>query len=82
MHKFLREKKKNSIKKKAIHVLKILEEPINYPKPVSFSRGICADLGEFRLLFISGTASVNQNGNTVQKGDFLGQTRKTFKNLT
>ncbi len=70
------------IKKKAIHAPEVLNEPVCYPKPVSFSRGIRVDLGEFSMLFISGTASVDKNGKTVHKGNFLLQAKRTFKNLT
>lgn len=70
------------VKKKAIHASQVLNKPIDYPKPVSFSRGIKVDLGQYRLLFISGTASVDKNGKTCHLGDFLGQAKRTFKNLT
>ncbi len=39
-------------------------------------------MGPFRLLVISGTASINEKGETVYKGDFEKQCRKTFENLT
>ncbi len=68
--------------KKAIGAPEVLNEPIHYTKPVSFSRGIRVDLGNCIILFISGTASVDKNGKTVHSGDFLAQTKRTFKNLT
>jgi len=70
------------LKKKAIHAPQVLNKPIHYGKPVSFSRGIKVVLGEFVLLFISGTASVDKNGKTAHRGDFLAQAKRTFKNLT
>ena len=65
-----------------MHAPGILNEPIRYTKPVSFSRGVRVDLGECVILFISGTASVDKHGKTAHSGDFLAQTKKTFKNLT
>lgn len=69
-------------KKKAICAPMALMEAIDYPEPVPFSRGMRVDLGKMSLLFISGTASVDQKGRTVYIGDFLGQARHTFRNLT
>lgn len=71
-----------SVKKKSIHAPKVLNEPIRYSKPVSFSRGISVDLGSHILLFISGTASVDKNGRIAHPGDFLAQAKRTFKNIT
>lgn len=73
---------KASLNKKAMHALKVLNEPIHYVKPVSFSRGISVDLGQCTLLFISGTASVDKHGKTAHPGDFLLQAKRTFRNLT
>lgn len=70
------------LKKKAIHAPKVLNEPTQYTKPVSFSRGIIIQLGEFNLIFISGTASVNEKGKTVHFGDICAQAKRTFKNIT
>jgi enamine deaminase RidA (YjgF/YER057c/UK114 family) len=71
-----------SVKKKTMHAPRVLNEPIHYAKPVSFSRGINVDLGSHILLFISGTASVDKNGKTFHPGDFLAQAKRTFKNIT
>lgn len=65
-----------------MHAPQVLNEPIHYPRPVSFSRGIRVDLNQCILLFISGTASVDKNGKTFQPRNFLAQTKRTFKNLT
>jgi len=70
------------LKKKAIHAPKVLNEPIQYAKPVSFSRGIRIELGEFALIFISGTASVNEKGQTVHLGDISSQAKRTFMNIS
>ncbi len=68
------------IPKTAIHAPKFLNEPIEYNK--SFSRGIKINLGEATLLFISGTASINNKGKTCHPGNFLSQVKRTFVNLT
>lgn len=71
---------KLKITKKAIQAPHFLNEPIEYGK--SFSRGINVTLGKTNLFFISGTASIDKNGNTFRPGDFSSQTRRTFENLT
>ncbi|MBU3912040.1 MAG: RidA family protein [Candidatus Omnitrophica bacterium] len=68
--------------KKSMHAPQVLNEPVKYVKPVSFSRGMRVDLGEWGILFISGTASVDKHGKTVYRGDLLAQSKRTFKNLT
>ena len=47
-----------------------------------FSRGVRLKLEECIFLFISGTASIDENGKTVYKTDFLAQAKHTFSNLT
>ncbi|MCX7661918.1 MAG: RidA family protein [Candidatus Omnitrophica bacterium] len=78
----MKNKNKISLPKHSICAPEVLNEPICYPKPVSFSRGIRVDLGNNSLIFISGTASVNKDGKTIHKGNFLLQAKRTFKNLT
>ena len=68
------------IPKTAIHAPKFLNEPIEYNK--SFSRGIKINLQDATLLFISGTASINNKGETCHPGNFLSQVKRTFVNLT
>ena len=68
------------IEKKVVNALEVLNEPIEYNK--SFSRGLRVDLKEIIMLFISGTASVGANGETVHVGDFSAQVKRTFDNLT
>jgi len=68
--------------KKPIQAKQVLNDPICYAKPVSFSRGIRIDLGKYSILFISGTASVDKKGKTIHKGNFSLQAKRTFKNIT
>lgn len=71
-----------SIPKKAITNLEVLNEAYDYARPSSFSRGIRIDLNGLSILFISGTASVDENGASVHIGDFRAQCRRTFYNIT
>lgn len=69
-----------SIEKKAMTNLKVLNEAYAYGS--SFSRGLRIELGNFVLLLISGTASIDEQGNTVHVGDFRAQLRRTYDNIT
>lgn len=52
------------------------------PAPqASFNRAIEIGLGRFKLLFISGTASVGAKRQTMYRGNFQAQTRHTYKNI-
>ncbi len=73
---------KAPVKKKAITNLEVLNEAYEYAKPSSFSRGIRVDLNGLVILFISGTASIDENGNSVHIGDFRAQMRRTLYNIT
>jgi 2-iminobutanoate/2-iminopropanoate deaminase len=68
--------------KKAMRAPEALNEAYNYAKPSSFSRGLRLDLKGVTLLFISGTASVDEQGRTVHPGDFRAQTWRTYQNIT
>jgi reactive intermediate/imine deaminase len=49
---------------------------------VAFSQAIKVDkAGLSSLLFISGQASIDKNGNLVGKGDIKAQTRQTLENM-
>ena len=68
--------------KRAISNHSVLNEAFDYPKPSSFSRGMRIDLDGLVILLISGTASIDEHGATVHVGDFRGQCRHTFQNIT
>jgi enamine deaminase RidA (YjgF/YER057c/UK114 family) len=70
------------IEKKAIKAPEVLNEAYDYPRPSSFSRGLRVDLGNIVILFISGTASVDEFGESVHIGDFRAQCRRTYHNIT
>ena len=70
------------LEKRAITNLRVLNEAYDYPKPSSFSRGLRIDLNGLAILLISGTASIDGNGQSLHIGDFRAQTRRTFQNIT
>jgi enamine deaminase RidA (YjgF/YER057c/UK114 family) len=70
------------IAKRAISAPDLLNEAHAYARPSSFSRGMRVDLPGATMLFLSGTASIDENGATVHPGDFVAQTLRTYRNLT
>ncbi|MCC6859923.1 MAG: hypothetical protein IT158_15250 [Bryobacterales bacterium] len=70
------------IRKSAITNLETLNEAFDYERPSSFSRGMRIDLNGLVILLISGTASINECGESVHVGDLRRQTRRTFENIT
>ena len=70
------------IQKRAITNLQVLNEAYDYSKPSSFSRGMRINLNGLAILLISGTASIDDLGQSVHIGDFRAQTRRTFRNIT
>jgi 2-iminobutanoate/2-iminopropanoate deaminase len=72
---------KTRIKKAAISNGAVLNEAYDYAKPVSFSRGVRIELGDSVMLFVSGTASVDEHGQSVHADDVAAQTRRTFGNI-
>jgi enamine deaminase RidA (YjgF/YER057c/UK114 family) len=71
-----------AISKRAIHAPGALNEAYHYARPSSFSRGLRVDLNGISILFISGTASVGPDGESLHIGDFRAQTRRTYDNIT
>src|SRR5487761_2553812 len=70
------------IQKRAMTNHGVLNEAYAYAKPSSFSRGMRIDLNGINILLISGTASIDENGNSVHIGDFRAQMRRTLANIT
>jgi enamine deaminase RidA (YjgF/YER057c/UK114 family) len=72
------------VKKWAIRAPDVLNEAHSYyPTAASFSRGLRVELGSGTThLFLSGTASVGERGETVHPGDFRAQCWRTYRNLT
>jgi enamine deaminase RidA (YjgF/YER057c/UK114 family) len=70
------------IEKHVVHAPQVINEAYNYQKPSSFSRALRLDLGEYKVLLISGTASVNEEGKAEHIGDFKAQLWRTYRNIT
>jgi len=70
----------SEISKKAITNLKVLDEAPDYGS--AFSRGLRLDIGNVVVLLISGTASIDERGDTVHPGDFRAQMHRTYHNIT
>ena len=70
------------VEKRAITNHSVLNEAYEYAKPSAFSRGMRVDLHGFVMLMISGTASIDEHGASIHIGDFRGQCRRVFQNIT
>lgn len=70
------------IAKHAVHAPQIINEAYDYKKPSSFSRALRMDFGNTKVLLISGTASVNEEGKPEHIGDFKAQLWRTYNNIT
>jgi enamine deaminase RidA (YjgF/YER057c/UK114 family) len=75
------ERETTRIKKRPIENKAVLNEAYEYPKKVSFVRGMRVELDNCVMLFISGTAAVNEDGESVHPGDVKAQTRRTLTNI-
>jgi 2-iminobutanoate/2-iminopropanoate deaminase len=74
--------KRPPIEKHVVHAPKVINEAYDYQKPSSFSRALRLDLGGYKVLLISGTASVNEEGKAEHIGDFKAQLWRTYVNIT
>ena len=70
------------VERRAITNLRVLNEAYDYPRPSSFSRGLRVDPNGLAILLISGTASIDERGQSLHIGDFRAQTRRNFRNIT
>jgi 2-iminobutanoate/2-iminopropanoate deaminase len=72
---------KTRIAKTPIENKRVLNEAYHYSKKVSFVRGMRVELDNCVMLFISGTASVNEEGKSIHPGDLHAQARRAFTNI-
>jgi len=70
------------IEKFAVHAPDVINEAYDYKKPSSFTRALRLEFGGYKVLLISGTASVNEEGKAEHIGDFRAQTWRTYRNIT
>jgi enamine deaminase RidA (YjgF/YER057c/UK114 family) len=73
---------KSPVAKRAVSAPAALNEAYEYARPSSFSRALRIDLNGLVILLISGTASIDEHGNSVHIGDFRAQMRRTIWNIT
>ena len=70
------------IMKHVVHAPQVLNEAYDYQRPSSFSRALRLDFGDYKVLLVSGTASVNEEGKAEHIGDFRAQCWRTYRNIT
>ncbi len=70
------------IERHAISAPSVLNEAHSYARPSSFSRALRFEIADTTVLLISGTASVDENGQAVHVGDFRAQCWRTYRNIT
>jgi 2-iminobutanoate/2-iminopropanoate deaminase len=70
------------VEKFAVHAPQVINEAYDYQKPSSFTRALRLEFGGYKILLISGTASVNEVGKAEHLGDFKAQTWRTYRNIT
>ena len=70
------------VEKFAVHAPQVINEAYDYRKPSSFTRALRLEFGGHKILLISGTASVNEEGKAEHIGDFKAQTWRTYVNIT
>ena len=70
------------VERSAIEAHDVLNEAYAYSRPSSLSRGLRVNLGTVSMLLISGTASIDEGGQSVHVGDFRAQLWRTYRNIT
>ena len=70
------------IEKHVVHAPEIINEAYDYQKPSSFSRALRLNFGGYKVMLVSGTASVNEEGKPEHIGDFKAQLWRTYRNIT
>lgn len=68
------------IEKSAMTAHSVLNEAYDYGS--AFSRGLRLELTNYSILFVSGTASVDERGNTAHAGDVKAQSWRTYRNIS
>jgi len=70
------------VARQAISAPSVLNEAYAYDRPSSFSRALSFEIGDTTVLLLSGTASVDESGDTLHVGDFRAQCWRTFRNIS
>ena len=69
-----------SVARRAVEAHGVLNEAYDYGS--AFSRALAFDIADTKIVLVSGTASVDEKGDTVHVGDFRAQLWRTFRNIT
>lgn len=71
------------VERRPIEARQVLNEAYDYGLPSSFTRGLAVriETGQ-QILWLSGTASIDEQGETVHVGDLRAQIWRTYRNLT
>lgn len=69
-----------SVARRAVVAQSVLNEAYDYGS--AFSRALAFDISDTRVVLVSGTASVDEKGDTIHVGDFRAQLWRTFRNIT
>jgi len=70
------------VPKQAVSAPSVLNEAYHYDRPSSFTRALTFPIGDVTVLLISGTASVDEEGETIHVGDFRAQCWRTYRNIS
>jgi enamine deaminase RidA (YjgF/YER057c/UK114 family) len=68
--------------KQAVSAPTVLNEAYAYARPSAFTRALTFPIGDVTVLLVSGTASVDERGETIHVGDFRAQCWRTYRNIT
>ena len=73
---------RSAVARNAVSAPSVLNEAFAYERPSSFCRALTFEVADTTILLISGTASVDEAGNTIHVGDFRAQCWRTYRNIT
>lgn len=75
-------RRRTPLVKQAISAPGVLNEAYTYDRPSSFTRALSFPIGDVTVLLVSGTASVDERGETIHVGDFRAQCWRTYRNIS
>jgi len=78
----LREPQQERVPRRPVSNGEYLNEAYQYERPSAFSRGMRVAAGPANWIFLSGTASIGSEGQTLHRRDFDAQLARTYDNLT
>jgi len=68
--------------RQAISAPSVLNKAFAYDRPSSFTRALSFETGDVTVLLVSGTASVDESGETIHVGDFRAQCWRAYRNIS